>query len=342
MQTSILEPTNINAALAATKGRPTVIELCAGAGGQAIGLHQAGFSPVALVEIDRDACLTLKKNHPDWPVHNIDLHHFSASEYRGHVDLVAGGVPCPPFSVAGKQLGKDDERDLFPEALRIIEECAPRAIMLENVKGILSKRFSQYRKQLADYLDRLGYISDWKLLNSKDFGVCQSRARAILLGYKKEITNEIVWPDTNVYSSSVGEVLYDQMSSLGWEGATNWRDNANKIAPTIVGGSKKHGGPDLGPTRAKRAWEKLGVNGKSIAEKPPEKDFDGLPRLTIPMVATLQGFPESWEFQGKKTSAYRQVGNAFPPPVSKAVAEVVLSTLTETKPIDVKKEKVEC
>ena len=116
----------------------TSVEICAGAGGQALGLEQAGFDHSALIEIDRNACNTLRYNRPNWNVVELDVKEFSAVDYRG-VDLFAGGVPCPPFSIAGKQLGQNDERDLFPEALRLIEECEPKAILLENVKGLLSK-----------------------------------------------------------------------------------------------------------------------------------------------------------------------------------------------------------
>jgi DNA (cytosine-5)-methyltransferase 1 len=110
------------------------------------------------------------------------------------------------------------------------------------------------------------------------------------------------------------------MASRGWKGADAWSKRANDIAPTIVGGSKKHGGPDLGPTRARRAWKELGVNGSVLANSPPEPDFVGDPMLTVQMVALLQGFPKDWNFVGGKTSAYRQIGNAFPPPVAAAVA----------------------
>ena len=106
------------------------IEICAGAGGQALGLEQAGFEHVALIEIEPAACATLHLNRPKWNVIEGDVHDFSAANYRGEIDLLAGGVPCPPFSVAGKQLGSDDERDLFPEALRLVKECDPRAVML--------------------------------------------------------------------------------------------------------------------------------------------------------------------------------------------------------------------
>ena len=110
-----------------------------------------------------------------------------------------------------------------------------------------------------------------------------------------------------------------------------WRDRANGIAPTIVGGSQKHGGPDLGPVRAKKAWSLLGVDAHGVASEPPGPDFDGEPRLTVPMVARLQGLPDSWIVVGRKTAAYRQVGNAFPPPVAEAVGHQIALCLTSFK-----------
>lgn len=107
-----------------------------------------------------------------------------------------------------------------------------------------------------------------------------------------------------------------------------WRDKANAIAPTLVGGSKKHGGPDLGPTRAKKAWATLGVDGMGIWDAPPPKDFIGMPRLTPRMAARIQGFPDEWQFFGRKTAAYRQIGNAFPPPVAAAVARQIYAALS--------------
>jgi DNA (cytosine-5)-methyltransferase 1 len=124
----------------------------------------------------------------------------------------------------------------------------------------------------------------------------------------------------------------DLMSARGWPGAVAWASRASGIAPTLVGGSKKHGGPDLGPTRAKIQWRVLGVDGMGIANSAPSPEFplDGLPRLTVRMAARIQGFPDKWEFAGKKTGAYRQIGNAFPPPVAQAVASAIRDTLTGT------------
>jgi len=139
------------------------------------------------------------------------------------------------------------------------------------------------------------------------------------------------WPKKNGKPKTVGEVLYNEMSSNGWKGVDQWKELANDIAPTLVGGSKKHGGADLGPTRAKMAWEKLGVDGKGLAIKPPEKGFEGKPRLTIKMASLIQGFPDNWEITGKKTPSYRQVGNAFPPLVAKVLGEQIISALNREK-----------
>ncbi|HTE12270.1 MAG TPA: DNA cytosine methyltransferase [Chitinophagaceae bacterium] len=297
----------------------TSIEICAGAGGQAIGLEMAGFEHVALVEIDNAACNTLRLNRKKWNVIQKDVKEFSAKGFK-QVDLFAGGVPCPPFSIAGKQLGSDDERDLFPEALRLIKECNPKAVLLENVRGILSEKFSIYRNQIISELNSMGYQCDWQLVNAADYGVSQVRSRAILIALKKKYFKHFKWPAKSKKPSiTIGELLYEEMSSLGWENVNNWKKQANTVAPTIVGGSKKHGGADLGPTRAKKAWALLGVDGMGLADSPPVNGSMAMPRLTVKMTALVQGFPVDWNFSGKKTPAYRQVGNAFPPPVAKAI-----------------------
>jgi DNA (cytosine-5)-methyltransferase 1 len=272
----------------------TSIEICAGAGGQALGLEQAGFSHLALVEIESLACDTLKLNRPDWNVLNIDVKKFNAEKYIG-VDLFAGGVPCPPFSIAGKQLGKEDERDLFPEALRLINECRPNAILLENVKGLLDAKFKAYREDILHELNKSGYRCDWRLINSSDYGVSQLRPRAILVGIKEKYFPYFTWPEKYKKApKSVGELLLDEMSSLGWQNAYEWKKLARGIAPTLVGGSKKHGGADLGPTRAKKAWAQLGVDGKGLANDPPINGYNEMPRLTLRMTALIQGFPQEF------------------------------------------------
>ena len=309
----------------------TCLELCAGAGGQALGLERAGFEHVALVEIDKNCCATLRANRPHWNVVEDDLREFDGTPYRG-VDLLAGGLPCPPFSVAGKQLGKADERNLFPEAVRIIGECRPRAVMIENVRGLLDAVFDDYRNHVEAQLEALGYRPDWRLFNAADFGVPQLRPRVLFVAIRHDLWQNFAWPLPEFsLAPTVGDVLFDLMSERGWKGARDWRKRAKSIAPTIVGGSRKHGGPDLGPTRARAAWAGLGVDGKGLWNEAPDRDFVGMPRLTVRMVARLQGFPDDWCLVGGKTNSYRQVGNAFPPPVAKAVADQIRACLSKRK-----------
>lgn len=296
------------------------IEFCAGAGGQAIGLEQAGFRHNALVEIERDFAQTLRLNRPGWNVFTEDMNSFDGRPYQG-TELFTAGLPCPPFSIAGKQLGDLDERNLFPAALRLIDEIEPRAVMIENVRGFLSAVFEDYRLSLKQQLSKLGYHTDWRLLNASDYGVPQLRPRVVIVALRKDIADIFDWPTALPHNPpTVGDTLKDLMAENGWLGADAWAMRANDIAPTIVGGSKKHGGPDLGPTRARQAWASMGVEGRSLAVEAPRHDFVGMPRLTARMVARLQGFPDSWHFHGGKTTTYRQIGNAFPPPVAKAVA----------------------
>lgn len=307
------------------------LEICAGAGGQALGLEEAGFFHNLAVEIDADACETLRVNRPSWTVTQSDVRDVSGRTFRG-IDLLAGGVPCPPFSVAGHQLGSNDERDLFPEALRLVRESKPGAVMLENVRGLAADRFADYRESIVNELSALGYTTDWRLLQAGDFGVPQLRPRFILIALKPRAFRRFEWPIGDVPAPTVGETLKDLMANDGWVGADVWATRANRIAPTLVGGSRKHGGPDLGPTRARNDWLKLSVDGRGIADSAPTAadPIDHLPRLTLRMAARLQGFPDSWSFAGRKTSTYRQIGNAFPPPVAAAVGSALRDALVGT------------
>lgn len=306
----------------------TSIEICAGAGGQALGLERAGFHHLAVAELDDHACATLRFNRPYWNVQQEDVTTWHATRYRGDVDLFAGGVPCPPFSKAGRQLGAQDERDLFPAAIRLIRECQPRAVMLENVRGLLDPVFDEYRANIEAQLADEGFRTFWKLHHASDFGVPQLRPRTILVALKPEAAEQFRWPKPGrVAPPTVGEALRDLMAARGWKGARTWAQKANRIAPTLVGGSTRHGGPDLGPTRARAEWLKLGVNGRLVADNPPPREFDGLPCLTVQMAAVIQGFPTDWIFMGKRTHTYRQVGNAFPPPVAEAVGRCVAKAL---------------
>jgi DNA (cytosine-5)-methyltransferase 1 len=311
-----------------------VVEICAGAGGQSLGLEKAQFAHELAVELDPNACNTLRYNRPAWKVAEGDVANadvWNPADYEG-IDLLAGGVPCPPFTIAGKQLGASDERDLFAWAIELCGTVKPRALLLENVRGLSMPRFSAYRQHVLDRLYELGYVGDWQLLHAADFGVPQLRPRFVLVAMRPEDFKFFSWPDPLGEPPTVGQALKDLIKAGGWPGAKAWVRKANGIGPTIVGGSKKHGGADLGPTRAKRAWAELGVDAMGVADNPPGKDdsVDLKPKLTCEMVARVQGWDDrtyAWTFTGRKTSKYRQIGNAFPPPVAHAIGNKIHAAL---------------
>ena len=207
------------------------IEFCAGAGGQALGLEQAGFDHEALIEIEPDYASSLRLNRPQWDVRTADMNAFDGRPFKG-VELLAGGLPCPPFSIAGKQLGERDERNLFPAAIRLIDEIRPKAVMIENVRGFLSAVFEDYRLHLKAQLAKLGYHTEWRLLNASDFGVPQLRPRVVIVALRKELVGAFDWPDVLPHNPpTVGETLGDLMAANGWQGAKRWAKQADDIAP---------------------------------------------------------------------------------------------------------------
>lgn len=238
--------------------------------------------------------------------------------------------------------------------LDLVDELEPKAVMIENVRGLLEpfEKFQGYREELLERLESMGYEKCyWEVLEAKNYGVPQLRPRAILVALKKEYRPFFAAKEPKKRPLlTVGEALKDTMAERfnavddpRADGAfKRWLKEALKgVAPTLVGGSKKHGGADLGPTRAKKAWAALGVCGLGVAndllemkrQESQERDLFAVagPKLTVEQAAIIQGFPKSWKFKGKKTAAYRQVGNAFPPPVAKAVGEQILTALKAAK-----------
>lgn len=315
-----------------------VVEICAGAGGQALGLEKAGFEHELAVELDSWASETLRLNRR-WTVAEGDVADRSVwdpAKYEG-IDLLAGGVPCPPFSIAGKQLGASDERDLFAWSVELVRTVRPRALMLENVRGLSQPRFAAYRQRVLDQLAAYGYVAEWRLLQASDFGVPQLRPRFVLVALKLEDAAHFYWPEPIGAPPTVGAALRDLMGAKNWKYLDTWVEMANDIGPTLVGGSKKHGGADLGPTRAKAAWRALGVDGMGIANDVPERlarsPRNVPPKLTIEMVARLQGWKTGeWDFAGRKTAQYRQIGNAFPPPVAEAIGSSIIAAFDRSAP----------
>jgi DNA (cytosine-5)-methyltransferase 1 len=326
----------------------TCLELCTGGGGQALGLERAGFTPLFLAEIDPDCCATLRANRPHWPVAQDDITRLAAEAAKdlAHAypaDLVAGGLPCTPHSRGGRQLGIADERHLWDAALAIIGEVLPRAVMLETSNAILATRFDSERWQTLTRLRALGYRETWEVIDCSEYGVPQRRRRAVLIAFSEPPAfRNFIWPQPDPGAPpAVGDTLLPLAAANGWAGAETWAAQAQGLAPTVVGGSTKHGGADLGASQGKAAWRKLGIDPMGVADGAPGPDGK-YPRgrgltgdagetglmLTAEMAAALQGFPAEWEFAGGKTSQYRQIGNAFCPPAAATIGTAVRAALT--------------
>ena len=216
----------------------TSVEVCAGAGGQAVGHRR-----------QRDSSIWRSSKSTRTPARHCAATALNGTSCSGIcITSVPGApwprgrgparraVPCPPFSAAGRQLGRDDERDLFPVVLDLAETIRPRVLMIENVRGLLQAKFDAYRGEVTARLERMGYRWDWRLLQARDYGVAQLRPRSVLIAAGPEIFGRFAWPRPHPGDTpTVGEVLRESMSARGWEGAHEWAAAADRIAPTLVG-----------------------------------------------------------------------------------------------------------
>ncbi|MFJ2832096.1 DNA cytosine methyltransferase [Streptomyces sp. NPDC087263] len=315
------------------------LEICAGAGGLALGLESAGFSPVALLDTDDKALATLFANRPEWKLVEEDLNVFDPEGYPEvyDVDLLSAGTPRVKSMATINRKDDQSARKLVKAALYLVGVVRPRAVLLENVPGLISKDdFSEVRKEIEEELQHLGFRLFKNVLNARDFGVPQSREHGFIVALREPYAEAFTWPASLPEPPPhVGDVLYESMASRGWPHARDWARQAGIVAPTLVGGSDKRGGPDLGPERAKAIWERVGINGGTLADQPPGPE-DGwvrggerkeLPALTLAQTALLQGFPSTWQIAGRKTRGYRQVGQAVPPPLATAVGRQISAAL---------------
>jgi len=308
------------------------VEVCAGCGAQALGLEKAGFEPVLLIDNRADACFTIEKNRPDWDILCMDVADFRVYERQEviGIDLLSAGLPRVKPKTA--ELSDDsDERGVLKKTVELALVIRPKVVLLENVPDLVeSPGFELDRSWLAETLTQAGYQCHWAVLNASDFGVPQNRRSGFLVALQSPYSDLFSWPrPSGIAPPTVGAVLGPTMAADGWPGAKRWTERADRIAPALVGGSDRRGGADLGPTGSKRAWEALGVNGNSLGDTPPGPDFpsDALPKLTVEQTALIQSIPEDWQFAGGKTSRYRQIGHAMPPPLAHAVGAAVAAAL---------------
>lgn len=314
--------------------RPTTVELCAGAGGMAIGLERAGFDHVALVEFDPLAAATLRKNRPGWTVIEDDLKAIDFRPYRAlDIDLVAGGLPCQPYSSEGYGLGKSDPRDLLPEAVRVVDEIRPRAFLFENVEGLLHTKHSDHIADVLRGFRKAGYQTEIHRVSASDYGIAQVRRRVLVIGLRDDIADAFRLPPTfSGRRANIGDLLLDLMAANGWTGASEWaRQRREQPVLDRVGDVVAYGAQatTIVTGRGKRRRNEqavqvaMGFDATGVPENAPtqeEASKEGfMPSLTLRMRARIQDFPDDWDFVGGKQSTARQIGNAVPAKLAQAV-----------------------
>ncbi len=309
-----------------------ILELFSGAGGLALGMHKAGFKPIALVDMYKDANDTIKANNPEWNVITEDINIMADKGIfsyidRTRVDALSGGFPCQPFSYAGKRLGLEDTRGIvFYSLTRIIEEVSPKVILLENVKGLETHDQGKTFKTILKSLDEIGYKIDYRILNSWNYNVAQKRQRLIIIGVKKEFNSKYSWPEEIEPKPVLKDVLKDVAKSPGQTYPDKkkkvldlvppggcWIDLPDEIAREYMGKSYFSGGGKRGMAR-RISWEEPSLTlTTSPAQKQTERCHPEETRpFTIREYARIQSFPDNYEFKGSISSQYKQIGNAVP------------------------------
>ncbi len=323
-----------------------VIELFAGAGGLALGMENAGLNCVAAVEIDKNAAETLKLNRPDWNIIQDDVANvnFALSE----ADIITGGFPCQAFSYAGKRLGFEDIRGtLFFEYARIIRQVQPKIIIGENVKGLQKHDNGKTLAAMLSILDDLGYDTQYKVLRAQYLDVAQKRERLVIIGIRKDLNLNFVFPKEQNYTISLRAALahlpLDTDKSYGQtythkkkevmdlvpEGGC-WRDLPDPIAKIYMGGSYFLSGGKTGMAR-RLAWDEPSLTLTcNPAQKQTERCHPSKTRpLNVQEYARIQSFPDDWQFFGSISSQYKQMGNAVPVNLGFHIGRCLIAALND-------------
>ncbi len=321
----------------------SVVELCAGAGGMSVGLERAGFEHVGVFEFDRDAAATLRTNRPDWTVIEGDIKTLDFRPYQAlGIDLVAGGLPCQPYSSEGYGLGKDDPRDLFPNAVRIVKEIKPKAFLFENVEGLLHGKHSDHIADVLKAFRKAGYQTEIHRIQAGDLGIAQVRRRVLVVGLRRDIADAFRMPPAfPARRLNIGDALVDLMAANGWDGAHAWArqraeqpvfDRSGDLvaygaqASTVVTGSGKRRRNEKAVQKA-MGYDTTGAPDQApTAEEASKPGF--MPSLTLRMRARLQNFDDDWRFEGGKQAMARQIGNAVPPRLAQAVGMSLYSAIS--------------
>ncbi len=321
------------------KRKYKVLELFAGAGGLALGLHEAGFEAVGLVELDKHASNTLMSNKPDWPVFNINIIDFNKNLHdyisdHETVDVVSGGFPCQPFSYAGIGLGLSDTRGtLFFEFADIVKKLNPKVFLAENVKGLTTHDKGRTLKTILKVFDEIGYNVNYRILNANNYDVAQKRERLVIIGIRKDLPNTYEYPQPSEHKLVLRDVLQNVPLSDGAKYPESkrkilalvppggcWRHLPDELAREYMAGSYHLGGGKTGMAR-RISWDEPCLTLTcSPAQKQTERCHPDETRpFTIREYARIQTFPDSWAFKGGLSSQYKQIGNAVPVQLAKKI-----------------------
>jgi DNA (cytosine-5)-methyltransferase 1 len=323
------------------------IDIFAGAGGLSIGLHMSGWNVEAAIEWDRDAASTYQRNFPGTHVICSDIRDVDLKQFQ-NIDLLAGGPPCQPFSVAGNQQAAEDSRDMLPQFVRVVKEVRPRAFLLENVKGLVSAQNLPYAQKIFQELISLGYSVHWKVLNSASYGVPQQRERVVCVGLphgmlfkfpqpthgpgtalpyvtvRQALLNVPVdEPNRAIISYAKKPILRPSPWAgllINGQGRPLNMDAPSLTIPATAGGNRTH---ILDPDRILYEYHRYLMAGG----KPRSGLVEGVRRLTVRESARLQSFPDEFAFTGNRSKQYMQIGNAVPPLLSQAISSAIYSAL---------------
>lgn len=324
--------------------RHTDIELFAGAGGLALGLEQAGFDGLAYVEINGDACETLRRNRSNWNVIEGDVHGIDFRQYDGQVDLVSGGFPCQAFSMAGKRLGFGDIRGtLFAEVIRCANETHPKMLLMENVKGLLSHDGGRTFETIRHEVEKAGYSLQWEIMNASYHGVGQARERIVMIGIRDDLSGKISfeYPEPGDRQTTLRDALDGVPDSPGVSYSEKkakvldlvppggcWVDLPQDIAREYMKSSYDSPGGKRGMAR-RLSWDRPCL---TLTTSPSQKQTerchpDETRPLTVREYARVQSFPDDWEFAGGIGSQYRQIGNAVPVEMARRIGVQIIKAL---------------
>lgn len=325
-----------------------VVELFAGAGGLALGLEEAGFNELALVEIDRNACDTLRANRPSWNVIEDDVITVAERGIKTYlpegveVDLLSGGYPCQAFSYAGKKLGLEDVRGtMFYYYGKILKDLMPKVFLAENVRGLVTHDGGRTLQSMIDVFTEIGYKVTWNVLKAVDYGVAQKRERIVIIGIRNDINLEFRDPRPFGYIPTLRDALKNVPQSPGSTYPQRkrevldlvppggcWIDLPDDVAREYMGASYFSGGGKRGMAR-RISWDEPCLTLTcSPAQKQTERCHPDETRpFTTREYARIQSFPDEWQFEGSITNIYKQIGNAVPVKMAKAVGLAIVDIL---------------